>query len=93
MIDLPSIRSPHHLESADCAALKCLLWGDDRPPVSLHEPDGPPARIAPPNVIVRVLDATALEHHLELTLKLVKFGHPLVIALNKLDEAQERGFT
>ncbi len=40
---------------------------------------------------MQVLDATALEHHLELTLKLVKFGRPLVIALNKMDEAGERG--
>ncbi len=91
VIDLPSIRSPHHLESQDRAALKYLLWGDERPPVSLHEPDGPPAPFAPPDVIVQVLDATSLEHHLELTLKLVKFGRPLVIALNKMDEAGERG--
>ena len=91
VIDLPSIRSPHHLESDDRAALKFLLWGDERPPVSRHEPDGPPAPFAPPDVIVQVLDATALEHHLELTLKLVKFGRPLVIALNKMDEAEERG--
>ena len=43
VIDLPSILSPHHLESDDRAALKYLLWGDERPPVSLHEPGGPPA--------------------------------------------------
>jgi len=91
VIDLPSIRSPHHLESEDRAALKYLLWGDERPPVSLHESDGPPAPFSPPDVIVQVLDATALEHHLELTLKLAKFGRPLVIALNKMDEAGERG--
>ena len=40
---------------------------------------------------MQVVDATALEHHLELTLKLAKFGRPLVIALNKMDEAEERG--
>jgi ferrous iron transport protein B len=91
VIDLPSIRSPHHLESADRAALKYLLWGDERPPVSSHEPDGPPAPFAPPDVIVQVLDVMSLEHHLELTLKLVKFGRPMVIALNKVDEAGERG--
>ena len=91
VIDLPSIRSPHHFEPQDRAALKYLLWGDERPPVSLHEPDGPPAPFAPPDVIVQVLDATSLEHHLELTLKLVNFGRPLVIALNKMDEAGERG--
>jgi ferrous iron transport protein B len=91
VIDLPSIRSPHHLESDDRAALKYLLWGDQRPPVSRHEPDGPPAPFAPPDVIVQVVDAAALEHHLELTLKLVNFGRPLVIALNKMDESQDRG--
>jgi len=91
VIDLPSIRSPHHLESADRATLKYLLWGDERPPVSSHEPDGPPAPFAPPDVIVQVLDVMTLEHHLELTLKLVKFGRPMVIALNKMDEAGERG--
>ena len=48
-------------------------------------------RLQPPDVIVQVVDATALEHHLELTLKLAKFGRPLVIALNKMDEAVERG--
>ena len=91
VIDLPSIRSPHNLDSEDRAALKYLLWGDERPPVTQHEPDGPPAPFAPPDVIVQVLDATALEYHLELTLKLAKFGRPLVVALNKMDEAQERG--
>ncbi len=78
VIDLPSIRSPHHLDSEDRAALKYLLWGDERPLVSLHEPGGPPAPFAPPDVIVQVVDATSLEHHLELTLKLVKLGRPLV---------------
>ena len=91
VIDLPSISSAHCLESEDRAALKYLLWGDERPTISMHEPDGPPAPFAPPDVIVQVLDATALEHHLELTLKLVKFGRPLVIALNKMDDAEERG--
>ncbi len=91
LVDLPSIRSPHHLESDDRAALKYLLWGDERPPVSRHEPGGPPAPFAPPDVIVQVLDATALEHHLELTLKLAKLGRPLVLALNKMDAALERG--
>lgn len=91
LIDLPSIGSPHAFEPEDRAALKYLLWGDQRPPVSLHEADGPPAPFAPPDVIVQVLDATSLEHQLELTLKLANFGRPLVIALNKMDEASERG--
>ncbi len=91
VIDLPSMRTAHCLEPQDRAALKYLLWGDERPPVSRHEPGGPPAPFAPPELIVQVLDATSLQHHLELTLKLVQLGRPLVIALNKIDEAGARG--
>jgi ferrous iron transport protein B len=91
LVDLPSIRSPHDLDVEDRATLKYLLWGDERPPVSQHEPDGPPAPFAPPDVIVQVVDATSLEHHLELTLKLADLDRPLVIALNRMDEAEERG--
>jgi Fe2+ transport system protein B len=44
-----------------------------------------------PDVIVQVLDATALERHLELTLELRHLGHPLVLAMNRMDEAHEKG--
>lgn len=91
LIDLPSMPSLRHLEDEDRAAFKYLLWGDRRPPVSVHDPEGPPAPFAPPDVIVQVIDATTLEHHLELTLELAQFGRPLIIALNKMDEAQDRG--
>ena len=91
LIDLPSLHSLRHLEAGDRAAFKYLLWGDERPPVSVHEPGGPPAPFAPPDVIVQVIDATTLQNHLELTLELAQFGRPLVIALNKMDEAQDRG--
>ena len=91
VIDLPSLRSLRDLEPADRAALKYLLWGDERPPVSAHEPQGPPAPFAPPDVIVQVVDATALERHLELTLELLQLGRPLVVALNKMDEARDKG--
>jgi len=91
VIDLPSIPSLLHLESADRGALKYLLWGDERPPVSSHEADGPPAPFAPPDVIVQVVDATALERHLELSLELMQLGRPLVVALNKTDEARDKG--
>ena len=67
VIDLPSIQSLHHLAQDDLAALKYLLWGDERPPVSVHEPGGPPAPFAPPDLIIQVVDATSLESHLELT--------------------------
>jgi len=44
-----------------------------------------------PEVVVQVLDATDLERHLALTLELVRLGRPLVLALNKMDEAREQG--
>ncbi len=91
VIDLPSVRSLRDPDPGDQAALKYLLWGDERPPVSAHEPQGPPAPFAPPDVIVQVVDAVALERHLELTLELLQIGRPLVIALNKMDEARDKG--
>lgn len=91
VIDLPSLRSLRDPEPGDQAALKYLLWGDEQPPVSAHEPQGPPAPFPPPDVIVQVVDATALERHLELTLELLQLGRPLVVALNKIDEARDKG--
>ena len=44
-----------------------------------------------PDVIVQVLDATALERHLELTLELLELGRPLVLAVNRMDEARDKG--
>lgn len=44
-----------------------------------------------PDVIVQVLDATALERHLEFTLELLRLGRPLVLAMNRMDEAREKG--
>ncbi len=91
VIELPSIGSMHHLENGDLAALKFLLWGDERPPVTSHESGEPPAPFAPPDLIVQVVDATRLERHLELTLELAQLGRPMVIALNMMDEAWEKG--
>ena len=91
VINLPGVQSLRHAQEEDRAALKYLLWGDRRPMISAHESEGPPAPFAPPDVIVQVVDATALERHLELALELVQLGRPLVIALNKMDEAQDRG--
>ncbi|MGB5131876.1 MAG: FeoB small GTPase domain-containing protein, partial [Steroidobacteraceae bacterium] len=91
VIDLPSVRSLRDPGPEDRATLKYLLWGDSRPLVSAHEPQGPPAPFAPPDVIVQVVDATALERHLELTLELLQLGRPLVMALNKMDEARDKG--
>ncbi|MFA5916426.1 MAG: FeoB small GTPase domain-containing protein, partial [Burkholderiales bacterium] len=91
LIELPSVSALHHLGEDDLPALKYLLWGDERPPISLHEPGGPPAPFAPPDLIVQVVDATRLENHLELTLELSQLGRPMVIALNMMDEAWEKG--
>jgi ferrous iron transport protein B len=91
VIDLPSIRSLHNLPHDDLVTLQYLLWGDEPPPVKVHEPGGPPAPFSPPDVIIQVVDATALERHLELTLELSQLGRPMVIALNMVDEAWNKG--
>ena len=91
VVDLPSIHSLHHLEGDDLSALKYLLWGDERPPVSVHEQSGPPVPFAPPDLIIQVVDATSLQSHLELTLELSQLGRPIVLALNHMDEAAEKG--
>ena len=91
VVDLPSIHSLHHLEGDDPSALKYLLWGDDRPAVSVHEPLRPPAPFAPPELIIQVVDAASLQSHLELTLELGRLGRPIVLALNRLDEAVKKG--
>src|SRR5450759_385230 len=91
VIDLPSIHTLHHAEQEDVASLKYLLWGDERPLVSAHEAGAPPAPFAPPDLIIQVVDATALASHLELTLELSQLGRPMVIALNMMDEAWDKG--
>ncbi len=91
VVDLPSIHSLHHLEGDDLSALKYLLWGDERPPVSVHEDSAPPAPFAPPDLIIQVVDASSLQSHLELTLELSQLGRPIVLALNHMDEAAKKG--
>ena len=91
LVDLPSIDSLHHLNEHDQVVLMYLLWGDRWPlgslPVAAEaHPDFPA-----PDFLVQVVDATALERDLELTLELNLFGRPLVIALNRVDEARKKG--
>jgi ferrous iron transport protein B len=50
-----------------------------------------PAALRSADVILQLVDATALERHLELTLALRALSRPMVIALNKIDEARNRG--
>ncbi|MDD5296078.1 MAG: ferrous iron transporter B [Rhodocyclaceae bacterium] len=47
--------------------------------------------VSQPDVLIQVLDATALERELELSQELAMLGRPLVIALNRLDEAGAKG--
>lgn len=91
VVDLPSIRSLHHPDGDDLSALQYLLWGNERPPVTAHEGGDPPAPFAPPELIVQVVDATNLQSHLELTLELSQLGRPVVLALNRMDEARRKG--
>jgi ferrous iron transport protein B len=91
VINLPSLRGLRDADATDRATLKYLLWGDEQPPVASHEAPGPPLPIGTPDVIVQVVEATALERHLELTLELLQLGRPLVVALNKMDEARAQG--
>ena len=46
-----------------------------------------------PDVVVNVIDATALERNLFFTLQLIEMGAPLVIALNLVDAAKKKGIT
>lgn len=91
LLDLPSIDSLHHMRGDDREALKYLLWGNELPPIAAHMSTAPPVPFSPPDVIIQVVDATSLERHLELTLELSELGRPVVIALNRMDEAQKKG--
>jgi ferrous iron transport protein B len=44
-----------------------------------------------PDAIINVVDATALEHNLFLTLQLLELGVPMVIALNMFDVVEKNG--
>ena len=91
LVSLPSIQSLNNLPHEDLVALQYLLWGDELPLVSAHENNVPPAPFAPPDVIIQVVDATALERNLELTIELSQIGKPMVLALNMMDEARKKG--
>ena len=91
LVSLPAIQSLKNMPEDDLVTLHYLLWGDQSPPVSAHERSEPPAPFASPDVIIQVIDATALERHLELTLELSQLGKPMVLALNMMDEARKKG--
>ncbi len=91
LIDLPSVHSLHQLKQDDLVALQYLLWGDQRPMVFAHDAEAPPAPFSRPDVIIQVVDATALDRHLELTMELSMLGTPVVLALNMIDQARSKG--
>ncbi|MBS1230353.1 MAG: nucleoside recognition domain protein [Proteobacteria bacterium] len=91
LVDLPSIDSLHQLSEHDQTVLKYLLWGDHWPLVTGNEESDEHVGCAAPDVLVQVVDATTLEKDLELSLELGLFGRPLVIALNRVDEARKKG--
>jgi len=91
LVSLPSIRSLKNMPDDDLVTLQYLLWGDQSPLVSAHERHRPPAPFASPDVIIQVVDATALERHLELTIELSQLCKPMVLALNMMDEARKKG--
>lgn len=92
LVDLPSIDSFHHLAGDTPVVLKYLLWGDRWPAIARHESHQPPSDVAfaAPDVLLLVMDATALERDLELALELAQIGRPLVVALNRMDEARAK---
>jgi ferrous iron transport protein B len=91
LIDLPNIHSLHQLKRDDRVTLQYLLWGDQPPVISAHDSETPPVPFSRPDVIVQVVDATALDRHLELTMELSMLGLPVVIALNMIDQARNKG--
>lgn len=46
-----------------------------------------------PHVVVNIVDATGLERHLYLTVQLLELGAPVVLALNMMDMAEQKGIT
>ncbi len=90
LVDLPAIDSFHQLRGNVPVVLKYLLWGDRWPAIARHEAHQPATPFAAPDVLLLVMDATALERDLELALELSQIGKPIVIALNRMDEARAK---
>ena len=88
LIDLPSIDFLHHHNENDQAIFLYLLWGKYWLPDQPKNQQG----IGAPDIFIHVVDATSLSRDLELALKLSLLGRPMIIALNRLDEARKKGF-
>ncbi|MBI4997656.1 MAG: ferrous iron transporter B [Rhodocyclales bacterium] len=91
LVDLPDIETLHHLREHDRVVLMYLLWGDRWPAIARHESEQPVAAFSAPDVLIQVMDATMLERDLELSMELSLLGRPMVIALNRMDEARSKG--
>ena len=90
LVDLPAVDTFHTLTGDVPVILKYLLWGDCWPAIARHETHQPATAFAAPDVLLLVMDATALERDLELALELAQIGKPLVVALNRMDEARAK---
>ncbi|MEW6131982.1 MAG: ferrous iron transporter B [Pseudomonadota bacterium] len=90
LVALPAIEGFHQLDDDSRVTLKYLLWGDRWPAIARHEAHQPESAFAAPDVLMMVMDATALERDLELALELMQLGRPMVFALNRMDEARAR---
>ena len=90
LVHLPPLSSLHRHEGDATVILKYLLWGDHWPAIARHERNQPGKAFAAPDVLLFVMDATSLERDLELALELTQIGKPLVIALNRMDDARAR---
>ncbi|MBU1237279.1 MAG: ferrous iron transporter B [Gammaproteobacteria bacterium] len=91
LVDLPDIETLHHLREHDRVVLMYLLWGDRWPDIARHESEQPVAAFPAPDVLIQVMDATMLDRDLELSMELSLLGRPMVIALNRMDEARAKG--
>src|SRR5574340_1266267 len=90
LVALPAIDGFHHLDEDSRVTLKYLLWGDRWPAIAEHETHQPEGAFAAPDVLLVVMDATALERDLEFALELMPLGRPMVFALNRMDEARTK---
>lgn len=90
LVALPAIEGCHDPDQDARVTLKYLLWGDRWPAIAQHESHRPETVFAAPDLLLMVLDATALERDLELALEFLPLGRPMVFALNRMDEARAK---
>ena len=83
LVDLPPIESLHTLGAHDRVLVKYLLWGDRWPAVAAHEAEQPALAFRSPDVLIQVVDATALQRDLELTLELCENGRKKRCSISK----------